>query len=262
MQQLTLQRVNSIAKANHYIVNTKRRAIALLSFYIIKNLDYLPLIQYYVYKLFQGNPTRGHNMLLPDPINNPGAPGFSSSELQSVQPFLQDSMPNTKVITVTSGEQYWKLSLGYSDLLVSEYNILNQQIDKTIQLGETLEVWLPQYEDYTFKLSNYQQISTTINSVTLSGTGRQSTPKVGHMIQFQNHKKVYRINGYTLSGSNIIISFYPSLRVPVPAATLVKFTGIRFNMEFMDRSAPISGAMYNSDGFYGEGITLELRESI
>ncbi|WBF79377.1 distal tail protein [Aeromonas phage vB_AdhS_TS3] len=64
-------------------------------------------------------------MQLPDPINNPGAPGFSSSDLQSVQPILQDSMPNTKVLTVTSGEQYWKLNLGYPDMLVSEFNILN-----------------------------------------------------------------------------------------------------------------------------------------
>jgi hypothetical protein len=64
-------------------------------------------------------------MQLPDPIHNPGAPGFSSSELQSVQPFLQDTMPNTKVLSVTSGEQYWKITLGYSDLLKAEYNILN-----------------------------------------------------------------------------------------------------------------------------------------
>ncbi|AZV01999.1 hypothetical protein [Aeromonas phage Akh-2] len=64
-------------------------------------------------------------MQLPDPINNPGAPGFSSSDLQSVQPVMQDSMPNTKVLSVTSGEHYWKLTLGYSDMLASEYNILS-----------------------------------------------------------------------------------------------------------------------------------------
>ncbi|MGL5154634.1 MAG: hypothetical protein ACRC9H_06865 [Aeromonas veronii] len=63
-------------------------------------------------------------MLLPDPINNPGAPGFSSSELVSVQPVIQDWMPNTKSLSVSSGEHYWELTLGYSDLLPSEYNIL------------------------------------------------------------------------------------------------------------------------------------------
>lgn len=201
-------------------------------------------------------------MKLPDPINNPEAPGFSSSILQSVQPIIQDAMPNTKVLSVSSGEQYWKLTLGYSDLLKSEYNILSQQIDSTISKGEALEVWLPQYEDYNFKLNSYAITASTATSATFSKTGMTGLPKVGNLIQFQNHKKVYRITEFQVGGSTITISFYPSLRVSVPNGTVAKFTGIYFNMEFMDRSNPMTEVQYNSDGYYGEGITLELRESI
>lgn len=201
-------------------------------------------------------------MKLPDPINNPEAPGFSSSILQSVQPFIQDSMPNSKVLSVSTGEQYWQLTLGYSDLLKSEYNVLMQQIDYTISKGEALEVWLPQYEDYNFKLSSYAVTASTIDSVTFSRTGISGLPKVGNMIQFQNHKKVYRITGVQLGGSTITISFYPSLRTTVPNNTIAKFTGIYFNMEFLDRSNPVTEVQFNSDGYYGEGLTIELRESV
>lgn len=201
-------------------------------------------------------------MQLPDPINNPGAPGFSSSDLQSVQPIMQDSMPNTKVLSVSSGEQYWKLTLNYSDMLQSEYNILNQQIDKTIQLGEKLKVWLPQYEDWSFKLNSYQVTQSTSTSVSFSTQGMQQLPKIGFMIQFQNHDKVYRITDYSIQGNTITINFFPSLRVAVPNTTLAKFTSILFSMDFVDRSQPISTVSYNSDGYYGEGVSLELRESI
>lgn len=201
-------------------------------------------------------------MLLPDPINNPGAPGFSSSELVSVQPVFQDWMPNTKSISVSSGEHYWELTLGYSDLLPSEYNILAQAIDKTLQLNEKLEVWLPQYEDYTFKLNSYTVQQSTQTSVTLPQAGMVSTPKKGMMLQFSNHKKVYRITDFRISGSNVIIDFFPALRTAVTTANTVKFTGIRFSMDFKDRSAPLSTPTFNSDGFYSEGATLELREAI
>ena len=204
-------------------------------------------------------------MILPDPINNPGFPGFSSSTLESVQPFIQDIMPNTKVLTVTSGEQYWKLNLGYSDLLISEYNLLNAQIDKTLRLGEKLEVWLPQYEDYTFKLGSYQ--TTTIaaigsGQVTFSTVGMQSVPKVGFMIQFANNKKVYRITDVNIQGAILTLNIYPTLRVAVPTSTIAKFTRIYFSMEFTDRSSPITGQTFTQDGFYGEGISIDLREAV
>lgn len=201
-------------------------------------------------------------MNLPDPINNPGAPGFSSCELISVSPVFQDWMPNTKSLSVSSGEHYWEVSLGYSDMLPSEYNILQQSIDKALQLGEKLEVWLPQYEDYTFKLNNYAVQQSTNTSITLSQTGMVSTPKRGMLLQFSNHKKVYRITDFRLSGSNVTIDFYPHLRTAVTAANTAKFTSIRFSMDFKDRSTPLPQGLFNSDGFYGEGITLELREAI
>lgn len=200
-------------------------------------------------------------MLLPDPINNPGAPGFSSCELVSVSPVFQDWMPNTKSLSVSSGEHYWEVSLGYSDMLPSEYNILQQSIDKALQLGEKLEIWLPQYEDYTFKLSNYAVQQSTNTSITLSQAGMVSTAKRGMLLQFSNHKKVYRITDFRLSGGNVIIDFYPSLRTAVTTANTVKFTSIRFSMDFKDRSTPLPQTLFNSDGFYSEGITLELREA-
>lgn len=201
-------------------------------------------------------------MRLPDPINNPGAPGFSSSELVSIQPILQDWMPNNKSLSVSSGEHYWEITLGYSDMLVSEYNILAQAIDKTLQLQEKLEVWLPQYEDYTFKLGNYTVQQSSQNSVTLSQDGMVSVPKVGMLLQFSNHKKVYRITDFKLVGGSVTIEFYPSLRTSVSQSNTVKFTGIRFSMDFKDRSNPLPQPTFNSDGFYGEGTTLELREAI
>lgn len=201
-------------------------------------------------------------MLLPDPINNPGAPGFSSCELNSISPVFQEWMPNTKSLSVSSGEHYWELTLGYSDLLPSEYNILAQAIDKTLQLNEKLEIWLPQYEDYTFKLNSYTIQQSTQNSVTLPQAGMVSTPKRGMLLQFSNHKKVYRITDFRISGSNVIIDFFPALRTAVTPANTVKFTGIRFSMDFKDRSTPLSSPTFNSDGFYSEGATLELREAI
>lgn len=89
-----------------------------------------------------------------------------------------------------------------------------------------------------------------------------STPKKGMMLQFSNHKKVYRITDFRISGSSVIIDFFPALRTAVTTANTVKFTGIRFSMDFKDRSAPLSTPTFNSDGFYSEGATLELREAI
>lgn len=201
-------------------------------------------------------------MLLPDPINNPGAPGFSSSELISVQPVLQDWMPNNKSLSVSSGAHYWEIVLHYSDMLTSEYNILAQQIDKTLQLNQKLEVWLPQYEDYTIKLSDYSIKSHSTNQVTLKQQGLISFPKPGMLIQFSNHTKVYRITGFSIQGDSLTIEFFPSLRVSLPQGTQIKFTGIRFTTDFKDRSNPLPAPTYNQDGFYSEGATLELREAI
>ena len=201
-------------------------------------------------------------MRLPDPINDVGAPGFASAELTSVQPIMQDEMPNTTVLSVSSGEQYWALALQYSDLLPQEYGVLNAAIDRTIANKENLEIWLPQYEDFTFKLSDNTVKSSNNYSATFLATGMRSVPKPGYMLQFQNHKKVYRISKFTQSGANVTIEFYPDLRKPVPAGTAVKFTNILFNMQFADRSNPISGGVLNSDGYFGEGINLNLREAI
>lgn len=201
-------------------------------------------------------------MLLPDPINNPGQPGFSSSQLVSIQPVMQDWMPNTKSLSVSSGEHYWEITLGYSDLLPSEYNILVQALDKTLQLNEKLDIWLPQYEDYTFKLSNYVVQSNNSTTITLSQVGMVSTPKKGMLLQFSNHKKVYRITDFRIQQGALTIEFFPPLRTAVTVSNTVKFTGIRFSMDFKDRSTPLSTPTFNSDGFYSEGATLELREAI
>ncbi len=200
-------------------------------------------------------------MKLPDPINNKGAPGFSLSTLTSVSPVIQDQMPNSKVLTVSQGEQYWQVTLEYSDLLVSEYNMLNAQIDKAILLGEPLEVWLPQYEDYTFKQGSTLVDKLSEYSFRLPRQGSRSLPKLGNIIQFSNHSKVYRITGVQVDQDYITIEFFPTLRKPLLPQTTVKFTGVYFTLEFVDRSNPIQTTPFTQDGFYSQGVTLELRET-
>lgn len=205
-------------------------------------------------------------MILPDPIHNPGAPGFNQCTLTSVQPFMQDTMPNSRVLTTTSGEHYWEINLSYGDLTREEYQILNAQIDRTIQKGESLKVWLPQYELHGFKLNSFnltQQSNAQSSTITLARQGMRVLPQKGYLIQLSNHEKVYRITDYAFDGLNLKIDIYPKLVKTSPVGTTAKFSGIYFNTEFQDRSQPISSNVpFNSDGFYSEGVEIQLREAL
>lgn len=200
-------------------------------------------------------------MRLPDPITVPGQPGFVSVTLTNIQPFLQDQMPNTTVLTHTAGEQYWEATISYGDLTRPEYSILEAQINKTIRDGEKLQVWLPHKESYGNGIA--PATVTKINEYTVTYpyvSGR--LPDQGTIIQFSNHKKVYMLTSVVRNGSLVTLEFFPTFRLPLQVGTTVKFNQILFNMEFLDRSTPLTSQTFNSDGYFASGATLELRETL
>lgn len=200
-------------------------------------------------------------MRLPNPYTDPNFPGFSSCAIHDNSVVIQDELSNNKVIQVTNGAQYYSLSLTYTDLLQSEYNMLVNFLAKAKRENGTIDVLLPQIENLTFKLNTYtakagckgnQLIIPNVTSM----TGRLN---LNQYIQIGLHYKMYQVTGYSLQGTNLVLDVYPDLFITTNGTEEVNFKTPIMTTRFVDPSK-IAGTPLTSDGYYSS-FSLELRES-
>jgi hypothetical protein len=201
-------------------------------------------------------------MRLPDPYVDLAAPGFSSAKLVDVDPYITDTMPNGTVLRTKVASQYWTLDLSYPDLTENEFRILYSAIAESKRLSTTIDVLLPQYEQY-----HVQGDATTANitdgsngsEVTITDlTSLTGTPRVGSLFKLSTHSKVYRIASIDIQPGFWKLGLFPNLSITTLNAKPI-FNNILLEMTLTTDSLPIEDV--SVDGFY-RGVSISLREQL
>ena len=201
-------------------------------------------------------------MRLPDPYVDQSAPGFSSAKLVDIDPYITDTMSNGTVLRTKVASQYWTLDLAYPDLTEDEFRIIHSSLADSKRLGTTVDVLLPQYEQYHVKgdtttatvvdgSSGSQLTITDINDLT-------GSPRVGDLFKLSTHSKVYKITDTDIQAGTWVLSLYPNLAVTTLNANPV-FNNILFEMTLGKDSLPTEDV--SVDGFY-PGVSISLREQL
>ena len=202
-------------------------------------------------------------MRLPDPFTDINAPGFLSVNITDNSTIIQDELPNNQVLQVDTGYHYWGINITYDQLLPEEFEIIRSFCYKAKASNSTIEVLLPQFENYTFTLDSYSVKSglsgdsiviTNVNSI-------KNQPLVGSVIKLSTHPKVYHITGYSYNSSTkeYTISIYPKLAITTTGSETAQLSAVLFTTRFKDVNSLT--ATLNSDNVY-DGFTLQLREAI
>ena len=92
-------------------------------------------------------------MRLPDPFIDSTWPGITSCLLRDNSSYIQEELSNNTVIQVTSGNQFYSLSLEYSDLLTDEYDKVMNFFAKIKRSNDRMEVLLPQLQNLALPAS-------------------------------------------------------------------------------------------------------------
>ena len=202
-------------------------------------------------------------MRLPDPFTDINAPGFLSVNITDNSTIIQDELPNNQVLQVDTGYHYWGINITYDQLLPEEFEIIRSFCYKAKASNSTIEVLLPQFENYKFTLDSYSVksglsgdsiIITNVNSI-------KNQPLVGSVIKLSTHPKVYHITGYSYNSSTkeYTISIYPKLAITTTGSETAQLSAVLFTTRFKDVNSLT--ATLNSDNVY-DGFTLQLREAI
>ena len=202
-------------------------------------------------------------MRLPDPFTDINAPGFLSVNITDNSTIIQDELPNNQVLQVDTGYHYWGINITYDQLLPEEFEIIRSFCYKAKASNSTIEVLLPQFENYKFTLDSYSVksglsgdsiIITNVNSI-------KNQPLVGSVIKLSTHPKVYHITGYSYNSSTkeYTISIYPKLAITTTGSETAQLSAVLFTTRFKDVNSLV--ATLNSDNVY-DGFTIQLREAI
>lgn len=174
-------------------------------------------------------------------------------------------MPDGSVIRVENSAQYWGLSLSYPELFGDEYAYLASFIMETIRTGDTIDVLLPQYENFrvTGDMSSTVipsgQKGSTIQI--LNAGGLEGRPNLNDLFKLEGHSKVYKITSYDMdTGSGTMtLGLYPKLALETTGSEKPQFNSILLEMVLTTESLPDEDP--DANGLY-HGFGLELREHI
>lgn len=202
-------------------------------------------------------------MRLPDPFTDSNAPGFLSVSISDNSTIIQDELPNNEVIQVDTGAQFWGIDIAYDRLLPEEYEIIRSFCFKAKATNSTIEVILPQYENYLFTLNTYTVKSGLSGSSIIipNVTSISNQPIVGSVVKLSSHPKVYHITGYSYNSvtHDYTLDIYPKLAITTVGTETAILSAVQFTTRFKDVNALT--AVLTSDNIY-EGFTLQLREAI
>lgn len=202
-------------------------------------------------------------MRLPDPFTDINAPGFLSVSISDNSTIIQDELPNNDVIQVDTGNQYWGINITYDTLLPEEYEIIRKFCYKAKAANTTIEVLLPQFENYKFTLDSYTvKAGSSGNSIIITNVNSiNNQPLVGSVVKLSSHPKVYHITDYSYNSvsKEYTLSIYPKLAITTLGTETAVLSAVLFTTRFKDINQVT--AILNSDNVY-EGFTLQLREAI
>ena len=202
-------------------------------------------------------------MRLPDPFTDSNAPGFLSVSISDNSTIIQDELPNNEVLQVDTGYQYWGIDITYDKLLPEEYEIIRSFCFKAKATNSTIEVILPQFENYKFQLNTYTvKAGLSGSSIVIPNvTTITGQPIVGTVVKLSTHPKVYHVTGYSYNSTtkDYTLSVYPKLAITTTGAETVALSAVQFTTRFKDVNSIT--AVLNSDNVY-EGFTLQLREAL
>lgn len=203
------------------------------------------------------------HMRLPDPFTDSNAPGFYSVDITSKSTILQDILPNSRILQVDQNQHSWGITINYQDLTKEEYLMLTHFLRKTRRVNSTIEVLIPDYQNYGFKpdslsvkpgLSGNTIVLTNVNAII--GKLNYST-----MIKLSNHNKLYSVLDYIYNPTTkeLSLEIFPNLQTITVAGTTASFTGLLFTTRLSDPSSLVES--FNPDD-YTEEFSISLIESI
>lgn len=203
------------------------------------------------------------NIRLPDPLSQPGAPGFTSAKLLDNNPIYRERLPGGKIITLESAAQYWGVTLSYEELLPDEYDTILAAILESKSTGKFFSVLLPHKENYNVK----GDPSNTIimagqegNRLDISAFNLTGIPKKGDLIKLTNHcSKVYQIISASKTGSTLSLLLYPNLMKKTLGNEKPIFNNVLFQLAL--ESPDKWDSTFSSEGTYNS-FQLELAEAI
>lgn len=200
-------------------------------------------------------------MRLPDPFIDPSWPGVTSCQLTDNSTYQQDELNNNTVIQVSTGAQYYSVSLEYTDLLIDEYDKVMNFVAKVKRENAYLDILLPQFQNLGFKLSTYlADNGLKGNQIVISNvTYISGALKLNQFIQLSGHPKLYQVTGYNFNSATkkVTLDIYPDLFITTNNTT-VNFTTPMLRARFKNMNN-IEGSPMTTEGYYNS-ITFELRE--
>jgi hypothetical protein len=202
-------------------------------------------------------------MRLPDPFTDSNAPGFLSINITDNSTIIQDELPNNQVLQVDTGNHFWGINITYDQLLPEEFEIIRSFCFKAKVTNSTIEVLLPQFENYKFMLDSYSvKAGLSGNSIVITNVNSiRDQPFVGSVIKLSSHPKLYHITDYSYNSTTkeYTLGIYPKLAITTTGSETALLSAVLFTTRFKDVNSLTQ--TLNSDNVY-EGFTLQLRETI
>ena len=201
-------------------------------------------------------------MRLPDPFVDPTWPGVTSCLITDNSTYQQDELNNNSVIQVSSGAQYFSLTLEYTDLLISEYDRLCNFVAKVKRENAYIDVLVPQFQNLSFNLNTYLasnglkgNVITIPNVTSMSGN-----LNINQFIQLSTHPKLYQITDYNYNSSSKVLTLnvYPDLFTTTNNSTVnFKTPMLRGRIKNINN---VGISPLTTEGYYSN-FSLEIRES-
>lgn len=202
-------------------------------------------------------------MRLPDPFTNSNAPGFLSVNITDNSTIIQDELPNNQVLQVDTGYHYWGININYDQLLPEEFEIIRSFCFKAKSTNSTIEVLLPQFENYKFVLDSYTvKAGLSGNTIVITNVNSiKEQPIIGSVVKLSSHPKVYHITDYSYNSvsKEYTLGIYPKLAITTTGSETAILSAVLFTTRFKDVNS--LNQTLNSDNIYEE-FTLQLREAI
>ena len=201
---------------------------------------------------------------LPDPFIVEGAPGFTTGDLMSNHPIIQDPLTDGRVLQVDNGNQYWSIDITYPDLFPEEYSLVISAIERAKATKDFIDILLPQYMHYRVvgdvgaAVIPAGQKSNTLRVTNVGQLG--GIPLAGDLVQLLGSasRKVYRITYVdTDVAGQWTLGIYPDLQAQTTGVEKPEFNNILFQTKMTDWNHKSS---INVDGMY-TGVGFTFREA-
>jgi hypothetical protein len=167
--------------------------------------------------------------------------------ITSNEPIWSTTTVSMKEIRASQNAQRWELDF---EIITKEASTIFLQGIKELKTTSTMV--MPQFPEVVENTTAIgSMFANSINSagataITVDTSGATGTLSDGSFIKFDNHSKVYLVDGdVSLFGSSATINIYPGLRAPLALTDSVKF-GDDCVISYKKDISSLSGITFNS----------------